>query len=132
MGALALILAEDFPRQLIAIFGAANENVYYTDFAVKAFRIYLCMMVPACINKACFIYLQAAGRALASTLLSMFREVVFGVGFALLLPLFFGLDGVLYSMPVSDVLTFCISTAIIVKTCRELREEGTPIVKQTA
>lgn len=132
VGALALILAEGFPRQLIAIFGAANESVYYTDFAVKAFRIYLCMMVPACINKACFIYLQAAGRALASTLLSMFREVVFGVGFALLLPLFFGLDGVLYSMPVSDVLTFCISTAIIVKTYRELREEGTPIVKQTA
>lgn len=130
--ALALILAEGFPRQLIAIFGAANESVYYTDFAVKAFRIYLCMMVPACINKACFIYLQAAGRALASTLLSMFREVVLGVGFALLLPLFFGLDGVLYSMPVSDVLTFCISTAIIVKTYRELREEGTPIVKQTA
>lgn len=90
------------------------------------------MMVPACINKACFIYLQAAGRALASTLLSMFREVVFGVRFALLLPLFFGLDGVLYSMPGSDVLTFCISTAIIVKTYRELREEGTPIVKQTA
>lgn len=132
VGALALILAEGFPRQLIVIFGAANESVYYTDFAVKAFRIYLCMMVPACINKACFIYLQAAGRALASTLLSMFREVVFGVGFALLLPLFFGLDGVLYSMPVSDVLTLCISTAIIVKTYRELREEGTPIVKQTA
>ena len=54
------------------------------------------------------------------------------MGFALLLPLFFGLDGVLYSMPVSDVLTLCISTAIIVKSYRELREEGTPIVKQTA
>ena len=34
--------------------------------------------------------------------LSMVQEVVFGVGFALLLPIFFGLDGVLYSMPVSD------------------------------
>ena len=32
----------DFPRQLIAIFGAANESSYYTDFAIKAFRIYLC------------------------------------------------------------------------------------------
>ena len=63
-------------------------------------------MVLACVNKACFIFLQAVGKALASTLLSMFREVVFGVGFALLLPVFFGLDGVLYSMPVSDVLTF--------------------------
>ena len=120
VGAAALVLAEGFPRQLIAIFGAANESSYYTEFAIRAFRIYLCMMVPACVNKACFIFLQAVGKALASTLLSMVREVVFGVGFALLLPVFFGLDGVLYSMPVSDILTFVLSAVIIVKTCREL------------
>ena len=64
------------------------------------------------------------GKALSSTLLSMLREVVFGVGFALLLPLFFGLDGVLYSMPVSDALTFLISAVIIVKTYRELNADG--------
>jgi len=104
VGAVALVMAEGFPRQLIAIFGAANESSYYTEFAIKAFRTYLCMMVLACVNKACFIFLQAVGKALTSTLLSMFREVVFGVGFALLLPVFFGLDGVLYSMPVSDIL----------------------------
>ena len=124
VGAVALVLAEGFPRQLIAIFGAANESSYYTDFAIKAFRTYLCMMVLACVNKACFIFLQAVGKALTSTLLSMFREVVFGVGFALLLPVFFGLDGVLYSMPVSDILTFIISAIIIVKTYRELNAEG--------
>ena len=124
VGAVALVLAEGFPRQLIAIFGAANESSYYTAFAVKAFRTYLCMMILACVNKACFIFLQAVGKALASTLLSMFREVVFGVGFALLLPVFFGLDGVLYSMPVSDILTFVISAVIIVKTYRELNVEG--------
>ena len=124
VGALALILAEGFPRQLIDIFGAANESSYYTDFAIKAFRTYLCMMILACVNKACFIFLQAVGKALSSTLLSMFREVVFGVGFALLLPVFFGLDGVLYSMPVSDILTFIISAMIIAKTYRELSEKG--------
>ena len=124
VGAAALVLAEGFPRQLIAIFGAANESSYYTAFAVKAFRTYLCMMILACVNKACFIFLQAVGKALASTLLSMFREVVFGVGFALLLPVFFGLDGVLYSMPVSDILTFVISAVIIMKTYRELNVEG--------
>ena len=124
VGALALILAEGFPRQFIDIFGAANESSYYTDFAIKAFRTYLCMMILACVNKACFIFLQAVGKALSSTLLSMFREVVFGVGFALLLPVFFGLDGVLYSMPVSDILTFIISAIIIAKTYRELNEKG--------
>lgn len=89
VGALALIIVELFPRQLIGIFGAANESSYYTDFAMHAFRIYLCMMIFACVNKACFIFLQSMGKAAESTILSMIREIVFGVGFALVLPIFF-------------------------------------------
>ena len=124
VGAVAFVLVEFFPRQLIGIFGAANESVYYTEFALKAFRIYLCMIIFACVNKACFIFLQAMGKAAASTALSMNREIVFGVGFALLLPTFFGLDGVLYSMPVSDLLTFVIALVLICKTYRQLNEKG--------
>ena len=120
VGLAALIIVELFPQQLIKIFGAANESTYYTDFAIKAFRIYLCMMVFACVNKACFIFLQAMGNAMESTVLSMIREIVFGVGFALLLPLYFGLDGVLYSMPLSDILTFVITLFLIIKTYRQL------------
>ena len=120
VGAVALILVEGFPQALIGIFGAANESVYYTDFAIKSFRIYLCMIILACINKAAFIFLQAMGKAMDSTMLSMVREIVFGVGFALLLPILFGLDGVLYSMPVSDVLTAVISAVLIVKTYKQL------------
>ena len=37
------------------------------------------------------------------------REIVFGVGLALLLPRFFGLDGLLYSFPIADALTFIIA-----------------------
>ncbi|MGN8890321.1 MATE family efflux transporter [Dysosmobacter sp. HCP28S3_G4] len=124
VGAVSLLIVEIFPRQLIAIFGAANESVYYTDFAVKSFRVYLCMMIFACVNKAAFIFLQSLGKPWSSTILSMVREVVFGVGFALLLPRFFGLDGVLYSMPVSDILTFIASAVVIVLTYRELNRNA--------
>ena len=120
VGMVALLIVELFPQFLIQIFGAANESAYYTEFAVKAFRVYLCMIVLACVNKATFIFLQAMGKAVESTLLSMVREIVFGVGFALLLPRFFGLDGVLYSMPVSDVLTFIISVYLIIRTYKQL------------
>ena len=120
VGLIALLVVEFLPRQLIGIFGSANESVYYTEFAVKAFRVYLCMIVFACLNKATFIFLQAMGKAVASTMLSMIREIVFGVGFALLLPVFFGLDGVLYSMPVSDILTAIVSAVIIAATYKQL------------
>ena len=120
VGILAFVIVELFPGRLVGIFGAANESIYYTEFAVRAFRVYLCMIVFACVNKAAFIFLQAMGKAAASTILSMVREIVFGVGFALLLPHFYGLDGVLYSMPVSDILTFFISASVIASTYRQL------------
>lgn len=112
-GLVALVIVELFPRQLIGIFGAANESVYYTDFAVRSFRTYLCLMPLATVNKGVFIFLQSVGKAKESSILSMVREVVFGVGWTVLLPLFMGLDGVLWSMPLSDLLTFIITVFLI-------------------
>ena len=65
-------------------------------------------------------FLQAMGKAGTSTFLSLIREVIFGVGFALFLPVWFGLNGVLYSMPISDFLTFLIAAVMIRKTYQEL------------
>lgn len=123
VGIIAFLIVEILPKPLIMIFGATNESIYYTNFAIKAFRIYLCMIILACVNKATFIFLQALGKPLTSTFLSMIREIVFGVGFALILPIFFGLDGVLYSMPLADICTFIISIIIIIYTYKELHKD---------
>lgn len=120
VGLFALLIVEFFPHQLIGIFGAANESAYYTDFAVRSFRIYLCMMVLATVNKGTFIYLQALGKAVASTLVSLTREVIFGVALPVILPIFLGLDGLLYSFPAADILTFFIALHFIRQTYREL------------
>jgi Na+-driven multidrug efflux pump len=79
-------------------------------------------MPLATVNKGTFIYLQSLGKALESSVLSMIREVVFGVGFALLLPMFFGLNGVLYSMPLSDLLTFVIAVVLIANIFKQLKK----------
>ena len=122
VGLVAIIIAECFPKQLANLFGAQNESIYYTEYAVKCFRIFLCTMILACINKGTVIYLQALGKALISTILSMLKEIVFGVGLPILLPVFFGLDGILYFMPLSDILTFIVTAVVIAKTYKELNE----------
>ena len=58
----------------------------------------------------------------------MLREVVFGVGFAILLPIFWGLDGVLYSMPVSDILTFIAAVIFIIRTYEELNTKEVQVM----
>ena len=121
LGFVALFIVEVFPGALINIFGAANESQYYTDFAVRCFRIYLCMMPLAVVNKGTFIFLQALGKAKESMLLSLVREIIFGVFLPILLPMLFALNGILYSFPVADVLTFILSLVVILRTYKELQ-----------
>ena len=113
IGLIALLVVEVFPLAIASLFGASNESAYYTQFAVKCFRTYLCMMVLATVNKGTFIFLQALGLAKESTLISLTREVIFGVALPLLLPIFMGLDGLLWSFPLADILTFLFTVYFI-------------------
>ncbi|MBQ7543847.1 MAG: MATE family efflux transporter [Synergistaceae bacterium] len=123
LGAAAFVIVEVFPMYIADLFGASGESVYYMAFTVHSFRVYLCLIVLACINKAAFIFIQAMGRAWTSAGLSVVREVVFGAGLTVIMPMFMGLEGVLWSMPASDGLTFIVSAAVIAMIYRELGQE---------
>lgn len=104
-----------FADQIIAMFGGTvNDETFYHS---SVYFFYITLGIPF------YMFGQAMGKAAESTILSMVREVVFGVGFALLLPIFFGLNGVLYSMPVSDILTFIIAAFLIRKTYKQLNAQ---------
>ena len=82
------------------------------------------MMPLAMVNKGTFIYLQALGRAGLSTTVSLTREIIFGVFLPIIMPIFMGLDGLLWSFPAADILTFVIAAVIIRKVYKELSAES--------
>ena len=120
IGCVAFVIVEFFPMYIAELFGASGESVHYMNFTVRCFRVYLCMIVLACVNKAAFIFIQAMGRPYISAGLSMIREIIFGAGLTIIMPRFMGLEGVLWSMPASDALTFLVSAAVIAMIYREL------------
>ena len=122
IGLAATFLFTCFPRQLIRIFGAENESVYYTSFAIRCIRLFLSTTALACVNKGTFIYLQSLGKAWVSAGLSLLREVGFGVGLVLLLPFWFGLDGLLWFMPAADILTVMVCIFVIAHVRKELKQ----------
>lgn len=115
VGLAATVIFELLPNEMINIFGARNESIYYTEFAVKCIRLFLCTLVFACVNKGAFIYFQALGKPWLSTGLSLLREIVLGVGLVLLLPIWLGLDGVLYFMAIADTVTFTVTVLVSLK-----------------
>jgi len=52
----------------------------------------------------------------------MLREIVFGAGLPYLLCVIVGLDGILWFMPLADVVTAIIGLAVTLKTNRKLKE----------
>lgn len=122
IGLCATVLFTCFPNAFISVFGAKNESVYYTEFALRCIRLFLSTTALACVNKGTFIYLQSLGKAWTSAGLSLLREVGFGVGLVLLLPIWFGLDGVLWFMPAADILTFFVCIPVIAHVHKELKE----------
>ncbi len=124
-GLVATIIFELFPTQLIGIFGADNESIYYTQFAIKAIRIILCATILSCVNKGVTIFLQSLGRAGTSTLLSVLREIVCGVGLVLMLPIWFGLDGLLWFMAIADIITFVAFLAVLIHIDKSLKKNNT-------
>ena len=120
LGLAAFVIVEVFPAKIAELFGAGSESVHYMNFTVRCFRVYLCLIVPACVNKAAFIFIQGMGRAWESAMLSMTREVIFGAGLTIVMPMFMGLEGVLWSMPASDGLTLIVSAVVIAVIYRQL------------
>ena len=59
----------------------------------------------------------------ASTAVSITREILFGVSLPILLPIFFGPDGLLWSFPAAGLLTFIIAIFFIRQTYLELKND---------
>lgn len=120
VGLAATLIFLIFPHQLIRLFGAENESIYYSQFAIWYIRSQFCLLPLACMNKGSFIFLQSLGRAKESSALSILREIVFGVGLPILFPMLWGLYALSCFMPAADTLTFIAVAFVLLKTKKSL------------
>ncbi|MCR5156078.1 MAG: MATE family efflux transporter [Butyrivibrio sp.] len=124
VGTVALILFEFFPLQITSIFG--SEDGLYNEFAVLSFRLFLSMIVLTCLQKSISVFLQALGKPVMSMGLSLLRDFVLSVPFAIVLPMFFGVEGALYSAPIADIgsiIAAAIMSAVMLKELKA-KEDG--------
>ena len=84
-------------------------------------RIFMGATVLSCFNKGVSIYQQAIGNAKMGSFMSMLREIVFGAGLPYLLCVFVGLDGILWFMPLADIVTAILGLFVTINTNRKLK-----------
>lgn len=98
---LGYIIIMIFPHQIVALFGANKRTVI--DFGAYALRIYLFFLPIIGFQVVGGSYFQAVGKPKQAMVLSLSRQVLLFIPLLLILPRFFGLNGVLYSGPLSDL-----------------------------
>lgn len=121
---IAFLIFQFAPMSVVSLFG--SEEGLYNEFAVLSFRIFLLFCPLTGFQTVAAIYLQAIGKPAKSALLSLSRQIIFFVPAAIILPIFMGVTGVLWTGPVADGLAFILSLALIVYERKQLKKVPLP------
>ena len=111
ISAIGFCLFQCFPQFIISLFG--NGDKLYLEFAVLFMRIFLFMVVVNGVQLLSSSFFTAIGKALKGALLALTRQVFFLIPLILVLPLRFGIMGVLFAGPIADFLAFMLSVVLV-------------------
>lgn len=118
---VGFVLIIAIPEQLIALFAGNDQELI--DIGANGLQVFFAAMPLIGAQIICSNYFQAVGKSKQAAFLSLSRQVIFLIPAALILPEFFGLNGVWVSAPVSDVLSFIVTGIWIFREMKTLSLE---------
>ena len=114
------VLVQLSPETVIGMF---NKDPKLMDISVNGIRIYLFMIPIIGISITGSNYIQSVGKAKIATVLSLLRQVILLIPMIMILPSFFGLNGVWYASPISDFLSTAITAYILYRELKSYKKE---------
>ena len=118
VASISLFTFQVFPRYIISIFGNGDE--LYFEFATKVMRIFLSMIIAVGIQFVSSNFFASIGQPIKGVILSFTRQIMFVIPLMLILPLFMGVDGVIFAGPISDFLACSIAIFFIVREFKKI------------
>ena len=109
-----------FAEGITSLFGATAEVLVLAAYGL---RIIMLLLPLAGLQAVSANYFLAVGRPVKSLLLTALRQGFLYIPMLLILPRFFGLDGVLYAAPASDLIAAIMTAAFILLEMRRLKTE---------
>lgn len=115
---LAFVCFQLFPRQILSLFGEGSEN--YFEFGTKFFRIFLFFTWINCLQPITSTFFTSIGKPLKGVFLSMTRQMIFFIPFLIVMPLIFGIDGIVYTGPIADMLSAVVAIVMAMFDFRDM------------
>lgn len=120
ISAAAFLCFQLFPRQIIGFFGSGSEE--YFRFAEKYFHIFLFFTFLNGIQPITANFFTSIGKATRGVFLSLTRQILFLLPLIVVLPMFFGIDGVMYAAPVADLIAAVLAVTFVVREFRHMEQ----------
>lgn len=111
---------ELFPRQLLGAFTSDEELL---NIGVHGMRLWVMALPLIGFQAVSANFFQAIGKAGKSMILSLLRQVIVLIPLLLILPHYWGLDGIWYSGPMSDLIAALITALFLMVEIRSLDEK---------
>lgn len=115
---IAFLAFQIFPREIVSIFGQGSETYY--QFAERYFRIFMLMTFVNGVQPVTANFFTSIGKAKVGLLISMTRQILFLLPLIIILPLIFGIDGVMYAGPIADVSAAVLAVVFILREMKLL------------
>lgn len=113
-------IAMTFPYYLARIF---TTDATLIQMSIKAIRINMLVYPIIGFQMVVTNFFQCIGKVKISIFLSLSRQLIFLLPLLYTLPLFFGIDGVWYSLPASDFTASIVTAIIMVTYMRKFRKQ---------
>ena len=117
---IGFICFQFFPMNVLTLFGSGEDEDLYFEFAVKYMRTFLLLIPLTGIQMVSSNLFSAIGKPLKGTILAMTRQVIFLIPLILILPLFFGIDGIMMASPISDIISIITVLIFIISEMRSM------------
>ncbi len=126
IGLASTLLFELAPSLVVGMFGVPtnipNPDDYW-KFGELTFRIFLSLVTFTCIIKMTSIFFQAVGKPGFAVIASMIRDIVCFVPLIIVLPEFFGIEGILFAAPAADLIAMIVATALTISFMKSLKTD---------
>lgn len=111
------------PEPIIRIFTNNEQIVNLGAYAAR--RIFMALPLIGFLMVGSLVF-QSIGKAVQSFVTAIGRPVAFLIPLVLTLPRFWQLDGVWFSFPIADSLTFLLTLALLIPVIRSFRNAAAP------
>ena len=117
---LGWVIVQLYPEPIVSMF---NTDAQLVAISVDGIRKYLFMMPLIGMSMIGSNYIQSIGNAKQAMFLSLLRQVILLVPMMLILPKFLGLNGVWFSQPTADVISFIVTFIVVRREVKSHKNE---------